>query len=436
MRQSPLALCPEPVFRTALEDVCPLLNGSCARAGGADAIVANFLNKSSTARCLVEPEPPAWPLSQRVGAGLLINLGDGSTGTRFIDCALAALFPGLRRLHGGRHAVRRCNATTAGGYGAGSGINCTAYWDSAGYVSDHPVPEQVAALLATHPGSLTAGALLSLRDPWAWSRARFKEIDEYERKHPAGARARGDPHARDLTPPALCEGGVPVTSLGDATDVDGTSLALDVLTYDTWALCVTKRAGHDVLAFSLFDTPEAELEARLWAFLRLRSPVLSTRLGPLAHFSERLAACRSSTSRRGPSQSVKDVRAGGASRAAAALAGARADWEAALAQQKVVAARSGTTRLIRTDVPPGRSTRRLPGVAGGGAGRLSRKPSFPMSGWGCPWICRKRSSTTSRRFSMIDGSCMADGRARSCAPSSIKCMSKHVRVDCSVKSTR
>ena len=68
----------------------------------------------------------------------------------FLDCALAALFPGLRRLHGGRHAVRRCNATTAGGYGAGSGINCTAYWDSAGYVSDHPVPEQVAALVSRH----------------------------------------------------------------------------------------------------------------------------------------------------------------------------------------------------------------------------------------------------------------------------------------------
>jgi hypothetical protein len=322
------------MFRDALlQVVCPRLNGSCERAGGAGVLVSNFVTKHTSARCLTEPEPPAWPLSRRIGAGMLLNLGDGSTGTRFTECAVGALFPGLRRMHGGRHAVRRCNLTVDGKYGVGSRMDCTQYWDSGGYISDTPVPEQLAALLATHPGNLTAGVLLSLRDPWAWRRARLAG-EAYERLKPASWRARGDPHARDVTPPTLCEGGGPVTSVGDPSDPDGVMVARDVLTYDAWALCVAKRAGHDVLAFSLFDSSEAEFDARLWAFLRLRPPVLSARLTPLDRFSERLAKCRSGTSHHGPSQSVQVVRAAGAARDAAAVAGAHADWDAALAQQK------------------------------------------------------------------------------------------------------
>ena len=42
------------------------------------------------------------------------------------------------------------------------------------YLSDSPLPYEVVPLLLSHPGKLTAGLLLTLRDPVDWVRSRVE----------------------------------------------------------------------------------------------------------------------------------------------------------------------------------------------------------------------------------------------------------------------
>jgi hypothetical protein len=300
--ESPLEVCPIPAFRRSLSDiVCPLLNNTCERAGGAAAILASYLAKSAGAVCLARPEPPAWPKSARKlrgKRGMLVNAGAGSTGTRFLGCLVhGALSNGpapMVEKHGGRLPVILCNVSKDGErYGAASGMNCTEWWDSADYVSDDPIPEQLAPLLATHRNGSIAGVLLSLRSPWDWAKTR-RGMESWERTHRATFASRlkqGVARARDVTPPMPCSGGGNATSVTDPTDPTGVALAQDLLAYNAWAHCAATRAGLPVYTFSLFDMPPATFEEELWRFFA-SLPDYADALQPLPKLHEHANRCR------------------------------------------------------------------------------------------------------------------------------------------------
>ena len=126
------------------------------------------------------------------------------------------------------------------------GSSCTGMWDAYDYVDDWPVEDQLLQLLQTHPANLTAGVLLSLRDPWEWRDARL--------------RAHADMGAADWTAPSPCSGHGPRLNQDEAP--------LAKLSHDAWAACVaTGLTG--LLAFNLRDsrTGGADFGRQLHEFL-------------------------------------------------------------------------------------------------------------------------------------------------------------------------
>lgn len=197
---------------------------------------------------------------------MLLNLGDGTTGTRFINCVMKRLE--LRTAHGLREMlpqlgcdlhcievdkrVRRPIAPFADAPGYGTNETCgswTKIVDAYDYVSDSPVPHWAAALLATHRGA-RAAVLLTLRDPWEWVASRLAH------------------HARDAPGWTVAHGGC-ATGSTHLRDDDGTAVALDVLTYNAWATCVAvqDRDPSQVFLMNLFRENPAQLLRRLLRFL-------------------------------------------------------------------------------------------------------------------------------------------------------------------------
>lgn len=87
---SPSDLCPEPRFREMLTRVGSFLPGALAQAGGAERIVSHFLALPKDDDCPTGPRPPRWRTSERT-VGPIMNVGQGTTGTRFLDCVFSRL---------------------------------------------------------------------------------------------------------------------------------------------------------------------------------------------------------------------------------------------------------------------------------------------------------------------------------------------------------
>jgi hypothetical protein len=151
-----LDVCPVSAFTAALLLVgSALSNGTIDRVGGTNALVRHYVETMQSAQCVVaEPEAAAdaprhrpravegedaavaratsaaWPPSRRAsGTGLLINAGEGTTGTRFLDCVLRAL--GARTAH---NDERLLTCGSRGGSGGGAGADepsCTRCVDEA-----------------------------------------------------------------------------------------------------------------------------------------------------------------------------------------------------------------------------------------------------------------------------------------------------------------
>ena len=194
-----LDLCPAADFAESLVALSPLLPGAVARAGGAKRLTERYVQKFGEGVCPQPSGAVGWPQSNR-STPLLINMAEGSTGTRFLECILSermrsAHFPdtALNQIHNQTNGTE-LNATALSGTEAsaddqpmhectrGEGArSCTGAFDAYDYVSDTPTAQLVSLLLDTHGKRGQAAALLSLRDPWEWVSSRNNHHGQHEK---------------------------------------------------------------------------------------------------------------------------------------------------------------------------------------------------------------------------------------------------------------
>ena len=166
-------LCPLERWNVALHVLLSRLrNGTLERAGGYMALLSEYEKRFSGHRCthLAPANGPdfasslvgvqGWPPSRRSSAAsvrppLLIGMGDGTTGTRFLACVFRMLK--METYHNNPYPKES--------------VNLTAWFDAFAAVLDSPIPYMLDALLATHAANETA-LFITVRDPWDWVRSR------------------------------------------------------------------------------------------------------------------------------------------------------------------------------------------------------------------------------------------------------------------------
>lgn len=216
-----LATCGVEQFGAALDELLspgtgqPLLRWAGARSH----VIERYRTVAEGRRC--EPVPSLkWPRSRRrigaVSGPLIINAGEGSTATRFLNCVMrrvglaGAHTRGDRDLSTGMEKERD-NRTEF--MGCEHYRSCTDGWDRFSYISDSPVAYQISALIRSHPDALL---IHSLRDPAAWKQSRLD-------KHAAQG-------AADWHQAAPC---------GEANHrMDHPLTELDYVVYNAWAHCI------------------------------------------------------------------------------------------------------------------------------------------------------------------------------------------------------
>jgi hypothetical protein len=225
------AACPPKAFRAAALTISALLPGALEKVGGIDRTCATY-NASWASipayRCNSEP----WPMVPRApGHGLLLNAGAGTTGTRFISCVIGRSTT-LKVVHEGtRETLQRP-------------------WVD--FMSDSPVPYELARILAAHKHKRSAGVLLSLRDPFEWLAKRTT--------------VHASSHCCSV-PTMPCGNGIRITSPSNA------EYAHHFYAYQAWAACLatSPKLGFDkqhLFAFNLFAQRPANLTSRFYSTLR------------------------------------------------------------------------------------------------------------------------------------------------------------------------
>lgn len=245
--------CPQEDFMAALKILT-----DPARAGGAllNTTVHTaqaplwYRTFSNTKWCGTNPPTHFWPISTRPKP-LIINAGEGSTGTRFLHCVMK--LAGLKSQHLAVDMLGEDETKLEG-----CNPSCTAGWDRYDYVSDTPVPYALWTLMRTHP---TALVTLSLRDPEQWRHNRInKHLDDN-----AGEWRQAGP----CRPPDF--------------NLKHADAPLGFVVYNAWALCLARRQGNPILLFNLFDEPSPSVLSRVMDFLKQNSY-------PLAVNAEKLAS--------------------------------------------------------------------------------------------------------------------------------------------------
>lgn len=271
----PQDICPEKQFREAAMLIKPLLPKAMHRAGGIDALAAHYMQvkRDAAMECLDKPvcaksdekDACRWAASTRK-TGQIINLGEGSTGTRFLTCLMGEL-----------KFVTEHNIQTAKDPYCLDQKECTPAWDAYDYINDWPVPDLASALIATHTGDSLGGVLLSLRDPLEWREKRYSEHKDQD---------SGDWQAA-----------APCSATTAFLKNDTANWDLLKLTYDSFAACVAirDRDPKDLFAFNLweYDDEEAEFPVALHKWLKGRSVWASPEDLTLKHVEKAYAACYS-----------------------------------------------------------------------------------------------------------------------------------------------
>ena len=268
-------MCPEAEFRAALSMVANATSKpALARAGGAEAVVGRYLDKWGGRNCRSQPGGVDWPISQHARGGLLLGAGTGTTGTRYLACLFSSF--GLRVFHtkgeNDRVSERlRCTQCFTNGstFMELEGMSRTAAWDQYDFVTDTPVPDELAFLYATHPGKLLAGVILTVRDPVEWKRSRIEH-------HPHSENSTRALDAHRWNVGGLGCSAAELAILGDSDLL----VSQDKFVYDSWAACRAMQDGRsrdDLLILNLFVETAEQVEARLLKFLSGRP--LVTRSG-------------------------------------------------------------------------------------------------------------------------------------------------------------
>ena len=244
----------------------------------------------ASAVCLNKNQPSSeqlmWPQSTR-RSPLVINAGLGTTGTTFVDCVMGRLQYATK--HGHKHdasidvqcpgddpwqcsrqhaltATQCVAATPCSTAGAVSGAvdmvrngsSCTTSWDTYDYISDSPVPDQLAWLLDSHPGAFV---LLTIRNPLEWLDHRL-------------ARLSSGPFFTAKTPLHFsgCQLNLPAlyhSAAANGSVVNQRHVAL----YNAFAICLARRDHHPLLILNLFQDDVVNCQQRFHAFMRQVRPV-------------------------------------------------------------------------------------------------------------------------------------------------------------------
>ena len=258
-----LELCPAADFAESLVALSPLLPGAVARAGGAKRLTERYARKFGQGACPLADAAAGWPQSNR-STPLLINMAEGSTGTRFLDCILSqrmrtAHFPDTAL------ALNQTNDTEADAAESNDlsqlplhectrsegGQSCTGAFDAFDYVSDTPTAQLVSLLLDTHAKKNQAAALLSLRDPWAWVSSRNNHHGQHEKNStlptddwmrvsvPCGCPWRPYPFKE---PRGAMLHAYASVGCNEPTSLQHYSVAaLDFLTHNVWTTCLARK---------------------------------------------------------------------------------------------------------------------------------------------------------------------------------------------------
>ena len=226
-----------PPKRTTGTDLCPLVNftsalrelarhlrsGTVDRAGGEIVLRRHFVDhfgRECVHRGAGRRGSPNWPPSARKAKKKLIaDLGDGTTGTRFVSCVARRV--GLKVDHNNKQRAGRTG---------------TATFEDVDFVLDSPVPYLTDALLATHTRDQVT-LMLTVRDPWDWAASRLKHHLPQSADWRAANGGCGDAF----------------TKLSDAPRI----VARDLLATWAWALCVAANRWDGGVAsvpvINLFD---------------------------------------------------------------------------------------------------------------------------------------------------------------------------------------
>ena len=238
--RDPLELCSLTQFKRAMDymlDTPDLLSWP-----DKGQLLQRYKDTVKTQKCATVPSAK-WPLSKVKGT-MIINVGEGSTGTRFLNCVMRRL--GLN----GAHTRGDKDMTTGKAKNRTKEIeflgcehysSCTDGWDQFSYISDSPVPYYTAELLATHPHAFV---IQSLRAPAAWQKSRIgKHIKQgAEKWHQA-------------------------TVCGDADHPMKHPLTdLDYVLYNIFSRCISPQDGRS-LVFNLFKESSVSILTRLLDFL-------------------------------------------------------------------------------------------------------------------------------------------------------------------------
>ena len=252
----PLELCSAEQFKAAMEH---LLDPQAKLLTWADkaGLVARYAKVSQVQRCATVPSVK-WPISKvNAAKTMIINVGEGSTGTRFLNCVMRRL--GLNGAHTrGDHDMSTGKAKNRSKeiefLGCEHYPSCTDGWDQFSYISDSPVPYFVRELLATHPSALV---IQSLRSPSSWVHSRIKKhkLQGAENWHQA-------------------------TVCGDADHPMKHNLTeMDFVVYNIFAKCISPGGGRS-MEFNMFKENSAIILRRLLEFLAHNNVALTPHLPP------------------------------------------------------------------------------------------------------------------------------------------------------------
>jgi len=216
-----------------------------------------YLQSSTSTWCFPNPPTAMWPMSQRpANRPLIINAGEGSTGSSFMDCVYDEL--GFNSRHG--------VMTGQMGFGSkGCEPSCTEGWDRYDYISDSPVQYQLWPLLKTHPDALV---LLPTRDPAQWQRARLD--------------AHKDQGAADWYQAAPCGRA--------AHKLAHTDSPTSFVVYNVWVDCVVP--PKNLFTYNLFDKSETAANTiwRMVDFLKSRNVTIPNEGRNLSAIEEHCSA--------------------------------------------------------------------------------------------------------------------------------------------------
>ena len=211
-------------FRKWLLEVARYLPGALHQAGGLASVVEAYTALPKSKGCPSASKLRSGHAYSPGRHGPVINLGEGTTGTRFLSCVFQRL--GFRTSH--NELISNANDYSS-----------LSEYD---YISDNPMNMQGAHILATRHGGQIPGVILSLRDPREWARSRLAH-------HQGGG-------AQHWRPASECLGyGGPLTELD--------RMPLAVMTYNAFSACIATspdlRYGDDhLLLINVFQTGRSE----------------------------------------------------------------------------------------------------------------------------------------------------------------------------------